>query len=265
MLQGKRFEAVQEGIYRIAGTAPTLDFLIRASRRVLPADAAISHLTNLRLRGLMIGPPMPLHFSTNSRHQVKRPGIVVHRRKAALRRTTLSGHPALGPMRTFVDAATQLNDRNLLRVGDWLVHHGQVDLLDLRAYVTQSHLDGVLRARRVAEYVGEGVESVRESDVRWVLLKAGLPMPEINVVILDDNDRQLARGDLVYRQWKVLVEYDGWQHERDARQRQWDHLRREALEAAGWRVIVVTAADMASPRSIAIRVGAALRQRGFQG
>jgi very-short-patch-repair endonuclease len=61
----------------------------------------------------------------------------------------------------------------------------------------------------------------------------------------------------------VLVEYDGWQHERDAWQRQKDHLRREALEAAGWLVIVVTTADMRAPKSVAARVARALMSRGY--
>ncbi|WP_369797251.1 DUF559 domain-containing protein [Aeromicrobium sp. Root236] len=61
----------------------------------------------------------------------------------------------------------------------------------------------------------------------------------------------------------MLVEYDGWQHERDAWQRQRDHLRREALEAAGWLVIVVTSADMRAPKSVAARVARALTSRGY--
>jgi very-short-patch-repair endonuclease len=138
-----------------------------------------------------------------------------------------------------------------------------LDVRALHAYVHDSHLDGVQRARRVAPLLRGGSASPQESELRWRLVRAGLPEPELNVDITDEHGRWLARGDLVYRRWKVLVEYDGWQHERSARQRQWDHLRREQLEGAGWRVIVVTAADMASPDTIVIRVRQALRQRGY--
>ena len=72
-----------------------------------------------------------------------------------------------------------------------------------------------------------------------------------------------SRGDLVHREQKVLVEYDGWQQERDATQRQWDGIRREQLEAAGWRVVVITTADMSHPSRIVTRVQQALRQRGL--
>ncbi|MGH3474777.1 MAG: DUF559 domain-containing protein [Aeromicrobium sp.] len=262
MLQGQRFMRIHPGVFRTADTPADLKVLIQAARFVLPDDAAVSHLTNLRLRGLAVGPLLPLHFSTNRPHEVDRRDLIVHRRQALLHRQLVDGFPALGPYRTFVDAATRLNERNLLRVGDWLVHTGQVHLAELRAYVHDSHLNGVQRARRVAPHLSEGVESVRESDVRWALMREDLPAPEVNVDIHDDAGGWLARGDLVYRRWKVLVEYDGWHHERDATQRQWDHHRREALEAAGWRVIVVTSADMASLPTIAIRVRQALRQRG---
>lgn len=265
MLQRSRFVMIHPGIYRTADTPVTLPLLVASARQVLPDDAVVSHLTNLRLRGLAMGPLSPVHFSTNTRHEIDRRGIVVHRRQGTLHPTQVGGVPALGARRTFVDIATLLNDRNLLRAGDWLVANHQLDLAELRAYVLDSHLDGVRRARRVAVHVRGGVASVRESDVRWALMRAELPEPEINANIYDDHGQWLARGDLVYPRWKVLVEYDGWQHERNAQQRQWDHLRRETLEAAGWRLIVVTIADMSSPTAIAVRVRQALRQRGFVG
>jgi hypothetical protein len=171
----------------------------------------------------------------------------------------------VGADRTFVDAATQLGARELLRVGDWLVATGQSDLVTLRNYVLESHLDGVQLARRMAPLVRERVDSVRESDLRWVVFDSGLPMPETNIPILDEHGVQVAKGDLTYVLWKVLVEYDGWQHERDAKQRQRDHLRRERLEAQGWRLIIVTAEDFRNVRSIAWRVHAALRDRGYTG
>lgn len=262
-LQGPRFVQVFRGVYIAAETPLDLTTRISAARRILPPDAAVSHFTNLRLRGFDIGPELPLHFSTNRSGEIDRPGLIVHRRNGLLHATDVHGVPALGAMRTFVDVATKLSDRNLLRVGDWLASTGQVHPGTLRAYVEDSHLNGVQRARRVARLVRAGVRSPRESEVRWALIRCGLPEPDINVDIHDDHGQWLACGDLVYTTWKVLVEYDGWQHERDARQRQWDHLRREALEAAGWRVIVVTTADMSRPDMIGWRVRQALRARGW--
>ena len=262
MLAGPRFVRVFRGVYRVADVEPDLPFILTAARLVLPYDAAVSHVTAMRVFGFDVGPLLPLHFSTNTDGYVEREGIRLHRRQGELNPVVIHDQRVLGPMRTFVDVAAQVSDRVLLRIGDWLVGQDLVDLDDLRAYVNDSHLNGVQRARRVAAQVRRGVASPRETDVRWELTRAGLPEPELNADIHDEHGRWIARGDLVFRRWKVLVEYDGWQHERDAVQRQWDHLRREQLDAAGWRVIVITAEDMNSPRAFVARVRQALRQRG---
>jgi hypothetical protein len=190
---------------------------------------------------------------------------VVHRRQFRLRSSFVHGLPVLDPARTFVDVATDVDDRELLRIGDWLVRWGFVDLLELRAFAIAEHLDGVQRARRVAPLVREKVDSVRESDVRWIIWASGLPVPEPNAAILDDHGVQVANGDVVYVDRKIIVEHDGWHHERDAEQRQRDHLRRERLEALGWRVIVITAQDFENEHQIAWRVYNALVERGYRG
>lgn len=265
MLEGNRIVAMQRGAYRYATTPVDLDLLVRAALLLLPDDAALSHLTSLRWRGMEIGPLEPLHISTNVPTHRLLNGVVVHRRRGRLHPTTIRGIRVLGPDRTFVDAATLLRDRDLLRVGDWLVAAGHTEVDALRNYSFSAHLDGVRRARRVAMMVRMGSASPRESDLRWEILRAGLPEPELNVDVVDELGSFLARGDLVYRRWKVVVEYDGWQHERDAWQRQYDHLRRERLEGAGWRVIVITAADFRTPRTLVRRIEVALRQAGFAG
>jgi hypothetical protein len=135
----------------------------------------------------------------------------------------------------------------------------------LTAYATARHLHGVKRARRLLRHVRERVESPAETLVRLLLVWSYLPAPECNVDIVDAEGRFVARGDLVLHRWRVVVEYDGWYHERDGQQRQRDVLRRERLEALGWRVIVVTAEDLKRPESIPWRVHTALTQAGYRG
>ncbi|QGG40162.1 DUF559 domain-containing protein [Aeromicrobium yanjiei] len=264
-LQGPRFATVHRGVFRAVGTPATLDLRVRGALLVLPDDAALSHQTALVWSGYDGLPDDPLHFSTASGTRIDRPGIVLHRRQFRLRSAFVHGVPVLDPARTFVDVATDVDDRELLRIGDWLVRQGFVDLLDLRAFAIAEHLDGVQRARRVAPLVRERVDSVRESDVRWIVWSSGLPMPEPNAGIFADAGIHIANGDLVYERWKVLVEHDGWHHERDAGQRQRDHLRRERIESLGWRVIVITAEDFADESQIAWRVYNALAERGYRG
>jgi very-short-patch-repair endonuclease len=263
-LRGPRVATVHAGVYRYAWTPLTFELRVAAARKVLPDDAALSHVSNLECRGLTMRPATVLHFSSQQDVRIRRDGLVLHRYQGTLEPEINRGVPLLVPVRTFVDCATMLSVRELVEVGDWMVAQGLVDVRTLRRFVDDVHLDGVQRARRAVPFVRAGSESTRESRVRWMLVSEGLPEPELNRDIRDASGRFLARGDIVYDEYRVLVEYDGWHHERDAAQRQHDHLRRERLEAEGWRVIVVTAADMADQYAVVARVRAALIQRGWR-
>ena len=59
------------------------------------------------------------------------------------------------------------------------------------------------------ELVRPGSESPKETELRLLLIRGGLPEPELNVDVVGKNGRFIGRGDLVYRRHKVLVEYDG--------------------------------------------------------
>lgn len=265
VLRGDRFVQIFRGVWVSADLAVDESVRIAAARLLLPADAALSHVSALRRLGVGLGTGWPLHFSTNAVCQTRLPGVTLHRRRGRLSSNDVDGVPTLGPDRTFVDCATLFGLRDLVRAGDWLVRLGLTTPETLRAYAAERHLDGVLRARRASMFVASRVDSVTETDVRLLLRFARFPQPEVNAWITDAAGNVLGRGDLLFREYWVIVEYDGWHHERDARQRQKDHLRRERLEAAGWRLIVITSADMSNPSGIVKRVNAALVAGGYRG
>lgn len=253
------------GVWICSDVFVTLNVRIQAARLILPADAVVSHTTALALCGVESAPTGPLHFSTNTAFRRWHDGIVLHRRRWPLQPDIIDAVPVVGPDRAFVDSATLIGHRDLVRAGDALVRQGHTTPEKLRRYAHERHLDGVVRARRAADQVRAGVESVTETDVRLLIRFARLPEPEVNGWILNSAGAAIARADLVYRRYKVIVEYDGWHHERDARQRQKDHLRRERLEAAGWTVSVVTAAALKHPLGSVRRVPAALESGGYGG
>ncbi len=259
------FTALFRGVWWHGPPPESLVPWLHAALRILPPGSLVSHVSALQLRGIDLGGRFPVHFSTRSSHHTVRDGLVLHRRIGTIWLDEVRGLATTTPERAFVDSATLLGLRDLVRAGDALVHAGLVTLDQLRDFCVQSHLDGVVRARRAVALVREGVESFLETDVRLILVFARLPVDGCNVDILDDAGRFVARGDILFSRFKVLVEYDGWHHERDARQRQKDHLRRERLEAAGWIVVVVTIQDMKDPLGIVRRVAAALDRRGYRG
>jgi very-short-patch-repair endonuclease len=265
MLRGSRVISVWPGRYRYAETPVDDSEVIEACLELGPPDAALSHTSALAIRGLSMRPLLPVHVATNTGRHVRRRHVIVHRFQGALDVEMAGGLPLLGAARTFVDCATMLTLPELVAVGDWMAARRLTTPSMLRTFADESHLDGVQKARLAAELVRAGSESVQESVTRFDLVANGLPEPAVNLSIQSDDGQFLARGDLPYPQFKVLVEYDGWYHERSAEQRQRDILRRELLEAHGWLVVVLTSRDLADPRRAAWRVFNALRSRGYDG
>ncbi|VXC29593.1 hypothetical protein AERO9AM_60011 [Aeromicrobium sp. 9AM] len=196
MLRGTHFVSVHRGVWRLTDTDLTFGLSVRAAALALPPGSAVSHVTALQWMGVGVGRRTPLHFSICSTAQVMHE-IVLHRRLGRLAPRELRGLSVLGPDRSFVDSATLLSVRDLVRAGDALVRAGLTSTEQLLDYTKSSHLDGVVRAREAALLVRGRVDSPRETDVRLVLVLAGLPEPLINVNVFDDAGSWLARGDLV--------------------------------------------------------------------
>ncbi|MBW9208387.1 DUF559 domain-containing protein [Mumia sp. zg.B21] len=264
-LRGRRFRALFRGVHVRADLAMTWVLWVRAGLLVMPEDALASHLTALRLWGLALRSPLPLHFSTNTTCVVVRDEIRLHRRRGRLHAYVRDRIACTGPDRTYVDCATVLSLVELVQAADHLLHAGHTTLAGLRSYLDGCHLHGVVRARRAFTLVRERVESPMESLVRLALVFARLPEPECNRDITDGAGGFVARCDLVYARWHVVVEYDGVWHERSPEQRAYDRTRRERLERLGWTVIVVLADDLPTMERVVWRVYGALRDRGYDG
>jgi hypothetical protein len=117
---------------------------------------------------------------------------------------------------------------------------------------------GAARLRSALEEARPGVDSPMETPTRCILVRAGLPEPEINGEVYD-RGVLIAQPDLLYRSAKVAIEFDGAHHFRDPRQRDHDLLRDERLRALGWTVIRVTATMLAKPWLLVERVRGALQ------
>src|SRR5689334_5385156 len=123
MLRGQRFVQMHRGVWRMAITPPSFELDVRAARLAIKGSTAISHVTALQWWGVDVGHPLPIHLSTTSSAQTKA-GITLHRRIGTLSPVIVRGEPVLGPERAFVDSATILSLRQLVRAGDRLVRLG---------------------------------------------------------------------------------------------------------------------------------------------
>lgn len=110
--------------------------------------------------------------------------------------------------------------------------------------------DGSRSAARVAELTSELSESPGESSCRLVFAALGLPQPEQQVRIFDEQGWLIARVDFLFRARKVVVAFDGdvkygGADGRDALIK--EKRREDALRARGYRVVRLTWADLRHP------------------
>ena len=121
-------------------------------------------------------------------------------------------------------------------------------------------LTGAVQARRVFPLVRAGTDSIRETRVRLILVRAGLPEPVVNHNVYCAGVGIMYSVDLGYEAEKIAVEYDGGIHA-TVEQMQKDAQKRRCLQDERWLVIVVTAADLRQPNQIVNSVETALVMR----
>ncbi|WP_157078983.1 hypothetical protein [Herbiconiux solani] len=179
------------------------------------------------------------------------------------------------PAATWMALAAFLQPIELVIAADHLVLTPRVqDPVDERPFVPLPMLVDAVRRhsgrhirvlRSAVELVRDGAESAQETRLRLALVDAGLPEPLLNVDVTDARGRFLGRGDMVYPEWGVIVEYDGDHHRTDARQYDKDLTRHEAFTLSGWRHVRVRRFGMAEgPTSGVARTEAALRSAGWR-
>ncbi|MUM16188.1 hypothetical protein FZI91_11440 [Mycobacterium sp. CBMA271] len=118
---------------------------------------------------------------------------------------------------------------------------------------------GIRRARTALELVDAGAQSPKETWLRLLLVRAGLPRPSTQILVHDGDFVPLAYIDMGWEDVMVGVEYDGDQHRSDRRQYVKDIKRLEMLERLGWLIVRVVAED--HPDDVIRRVREALARR----
>ncbi len=121
---------------------------------------------------------------------------------------------------------------------------------------------GGSRLAEALQLIREDSWSPAESHTRVVIVRGGLPEPELNVDLTAANGEFLACVDLAYLDFKIAIEYQSALH---ARQYAKDVERIERLRAHGWWVIQVTSALLREPERLVTRVSEALFERVWRG
>lgn len=259
MLQGRGFQIIYPTVYARATLELTPRLLTQAALLAAPDHCVASHHSALSLYGIDVGEDLLPHLATLSREPVRIRGITTHRLSTMSTRT-VAGHRAVSPELAISTAATLLSLTDLVVAIDGIYQRRLVTPGRLDHFLHHHHGAGVRRSRRALHLASPSSESARETYLRLMLELAAMPPLEVNVSYGDENG-VIARIDLSWRQWKIAIEYDGRQHGLSLAQRERDVRRREQMERLGWIFIVVTAAQLARPRDIVLRVREALLAR----
>lgn len=263
-LRTPAYRRLLHGIYVLATVEVTPALMAEASLLPFGDEAWASHATAARVHGLPI-PALPGEHVT----------VVERRRRRSRRDVTchlsakgwvneISGVRVSAPQQVFVELATQLNLVDLVIVGDHMVRKGIVDLETLRKFCADNRGPGVALARTAAGYVRSGVDSPMETRLRLLIVLAGLPEPEVNLLVGDEVERR--KYDLSYRRSKTILEYDGRQHVERIEQWEADLERREGIDDDQWRILVFVAKDIyKSPGRTLERIHSVLLLRGEPG
>jgi very-short-patch-repair endonuclease len=99
---------------------------------------------------------------------------------------------------------------------------------------------GAARLRKLVD-VTAPAESPMETRLRWMLLEAGLPRPEVQTNLHDAEGNFIARADLYYPAARLVIEYDGSTHKTSLAE---DNQRQNRLVQAGYRLLRFTAGDL---------------------
>ena len=221
-----------------------------AALATMPSATVLSHRSAAQLWGLWV-PQFDLIEVTSpagergSRYttSVQRQDIAAHRRMTAADDLTVRfGLPVTTVARTWLDLAALLDVHDLVAAGDSALRAG-ADRGELAARALASRrLRGSVRARTAAPLLDADSASRPESRIRAALVLSGLPKPEVNAPVFDEHGQWVATPDLLYREARIAIEFNGRDHATVQRMRK-DATRLLDLQRLDWAVRTYTAID----------------------
>jgi very-short-patch-repair endonuclease len=250
-LRGKSWQRVGSRLYRYNGAADDTLAFIHGLSRVLPADAVFVGRTAAWIHELGVQPANPVQVCVSGRQS--RTGVEVRHCDVTGETVEIRGVRATSIERTLLDLCAWSPAVEALVAFDMAIRKGIVSNEDLRQYAKIRA--GATRMRLLAS-IAAPAESPMETRLRWLLLEARLPLPEVQADLYSDGGEFIARADLYYPSAHLVIEFDGGNH-RDRLVS--DDRRQNALVTAGYRVLRFTGSDLRTrPDAVVAQVRGAL-------
>jgi len=262
-----RFRKLLYDVYIGADVLVTPAVRAAAALGVGPRGSYASHHTAAEIWGGIV-PAQPLTHVSSPRRRTRseRQGVGSHQSARGSHIVIFAGLRVSSPEQTFIDMANGLTLVDLVVLGDSLVKAGRTTPGKLVEAALAWKGRGCRTSRKGARLVRAGVDSPMETRLRLLIVFAGLPEPVVNYTEYGPTGRWTRRFDLSYPELKLLIEYDGRHHAEDDGQWERDIVRREGLDADGWRLIVVQSKGIyVEPGKTLQRIIGAMRSNGARG
>lgn len=213
----------------------------------LRAGEAFSHVTALVLLGCPIQVPPEPHviIALPASRSVAR-GVIGHTSAHSFSQWKFptGGARFVPPTLAFTQSASLLPLVELVVAADHLLgvsSHARgspiVTLGQLEGAARSARSAGISRARAALNLARVGAESRMETLLRLVLAEYGLDVFELQADVHDERGVWIGRFDMVDRERKIIVEYDGEQHRLSDAQYERDAVRLERAREAGYLVL----------------------------
>jgi hypothetical protein len=147
------------------------------------------------------------------------------------------------PARTAVDLACRYPIDTAVIAIDSLARATRLKVPDIESAAGRHPgRHGLKRALTAIELVDPGAESPPETRLRLLVVRAGYPPPETQLVVYNEYGAFIAEVDMGWRDRKIAVQYEGGHHRTPEQFAKDIRITREMMEA-GWIVIRVTHRD----------------------
>ncbi|MEP9365379.1 hypothetical protein ABLE68_20600 [Nocardioides sp. CN2-186] len=260
-LDGKRFVRVYPRVFRAAEHQMSDTDWANAARLALPPDAHLTGISRLQQLGLDYGPHFPIRFVVARDLHLAFDNVFLHRTKV-LPPTDETGVSVAG---AFISYCAHSRVIDAIKVGDWLLRRKHTTLDEIRTLALSGlWRHGADEAVWILEHLDGRARSLMESELRAILTFCGLPQLDVNVSVSIDEEVEVI-GDLVYRPWRTIVEYEGGHHQEDRATYNADIDRYELLRSSGHHYIQVTKERIRQPRILVGQVYRTLLDRGYDG
>jgi hypothetical protein len=247
-----RWVLLHDGVYRMGGAPTTWQGDLLAACLAAGPDALASHRSAAALWSLPAGRTDLAELTCARWKRARHDRLVVHESLVIDDddREERQRIPCTSAARTLFDLARKLSPVMLNSNIDSALRRDLVTIDELRRTSTRLATKGRPGGRRFRAAIAGRTEadslpeSVPERVLADVLVRQGLPAPVHQFVVRDSVGGFVARVDLAYPAWMVVIEYDSIEHHTGTAAHIRDSTRRDAIGDLGYAVLTATVADL---------------------